>query len=141
MGSPQHPKIEELVKRSSGGGGEICRRECCQFFTGANEERSTTLATHPCLLAVLINEAAPPRSQVEGKPKPNSFYLTLIVGDKLLHNSLIDSCASTIVMPKQIVEILNIRYEPLSRGIMQLDGNKVQNVDLIKSSTNIVHMS
>lgn len=67
---------------------------------------------------MLTNEATPPKYQMEGKPKPNPFYLTLIVGDKLLHNSMIDSGASTTVMPKQIAEVLNIKYEPLNRVVM-----------------------
>lgn len=70
---------------------------------------------------------------MEGKSKPNPFYLTLIVGDKLLHNLMIDSGAITTVMPKKIVEVLNIKYEPLSKGVMQLDGNRVQTMGLIKS--------
>lgn len=82
---------------------------------------------------MLTNEVVPPKSRVEVKPKPNPFYLTLIVGDKLLHNSMIDFGASTTIMPKQIVEVLNIKNEPLNRSVMQLDGNKVQTVGLIKS--------
>lgn len=74
---------------------------------------------------MLTNESMPPKSQTEGKTKPNPFYLTLIVRDKIFHNFMIDSGASTTVMPKQIIEILNIKYEPLNRGVMQLDENKV----------------
>lgn len=84
-------------------------------------------------LAVLTNEDSPPDVQREGKPKPNPFYLTLIVGDKLLHNSMIDSRASTTVMPKQIAEVLNIKYDPLNKGVMQLDENRVQTIGLIKN--------
>lgn len=68
-----------------------------------------------CPPIVLNNEATPPNSQMEGKHKPNPFYLTLIVGDKLLHNSMI---ANTTVMPKQIAKVLNIKYEPLNRGVI-----------------------
>lgn len=46
---------------------------------------------------------------------------------------MIDSGASTTVMPKQIAKVLNIKYETLSRCAMQLDGNKVQTMGLIKS--------
>lgn len=74
---------------------------------------------------MLTNPVTPHKVQLEGKPKPNPFYLTLIVGDKLLHNSMIDSGASTTIIPKRISEVLNIRYEPLNRGVMHLDGNKV----------------
>lgn len=91
----------------------------------ANEETFATPTTQSCLPTVLTNEATLPRSQVEGKPKQNPFYLTLMVGDKILHNSLIDSDASTTIMPKKIVKVLNIKYKPLSSGFMQLDGNKV----------------
>lgn len=35
-------------------------------------------------------------------------------------------------MPKKIAEVLNIKYDPLNRGIMQLDEKKVQTVGLIK---------
>lgn len=73
----------------------------------------------------LTNEGSPSTTQGEGKTKTNPFYLTLIVGNELLHNSMIDYGASTMVMPKKIAEILNIRYDPLSKGVMQLDGNKV----------------
>lgn len=69
----------------------------------------------------------------EGKSKPNPFFLTLIVGDKLLHNFMIDSGVSTIVMPKQIAKVLNLKYEPVNRGVMKLDGNRIQTVGIIKS--------
>lgn len=59
-----------------------------------------------------------------GRMKPNTFFLTLIVGNKFLHNSVIDSGASTTIVPKQIAEVLNLKFEPLSRGVMQLDGNR-----------------
>lgn len=99
----------------------------------ASKERFQPLIEQSRSPTVLKNEVIPPRSQVEGKPKPNPFYLTLIVGDKILHNSMIDSGASTTVMPKEIVEVLNIKYESLNRGVMKLDGNKVQTMGLIKS--------
>lgn len=55
---------------------------------------------------------------------PTPFFLTLIVGDKLLHNNMIDLGASTTVMPKQVVDALKLKYEPLENGIMQLDRKK-----------------
>lgn len=54
------------------------------------------------------------------------------MGEKLLHNVMIDSSASTTVMPKQIVEALRLSYEPLKRGIIQLYGNKVKTIGVIK---------
>lgn len=60
------------------------------------------------------------------KSKPIPFFLMLVIGEKLLHNSMLDLGASTNIMPKQIVEALQIQYELLDRGIMQLDGKKIQ---------------
>ena len=36
--------------------------------------------------------------------KPPPFYISLIIGDKLVHNCMIDSGASSSVMPKQIAD-------------------------------------
>lgn len=83
---------------------------------------------------VLTNEGLEGTAIIrEDKLKPNPFFLTLIVGDKFLHNTMIDSVASTTVMPKQIAEVLNLKYDPMSRGVMQLDGNRVQTVGIIKT--------
>lgn len=68
-----------------------------------------------------------------GKSNPIPFILTLIVGDKLLHNSMIDFGVSTTIMPKQIVEALMLEYEPLNRGVGQLDGQKIQDISIIKN--------
>lgn len=57
---------------------------------------------------VLTNEGLEATTSMrEGKLKPNPFFLTLIVGDKLYHNSMIYSDASTTIMPKEIAEVLN----------------------------------
>lgn len=82
---------------------------------------------------VLTNSTREASTKVRDKPKPKPFFLTLIVGKKLLHDSMIDSGASTIVMPKQIAKALDLSYEPLNRGVMQLDGNKVKTIGVIKN--------
>lgn len=83
---------------------------------------------------VLTNEGLKGATIIrEGRLKPNPFFLTLIVGNKLLQKSIIDSDASTIIIPKQIVEVLNLKYEPVSRGVTQLDGNRVKTMGIIKS--------
>lgn len=46
---------------------------------------------------------------------------------------MIDSGASTIIMPKQIAKVLNIKYDPFNKGVMLLDGNRVQTIGLIKN--------
>lgn len=57
--------------------------------------------------------------------KPPSFYLSLIIGDKIVHNCMIDSMASSSLVPKGIVGYLGIKYEPITRGVVQLDGTAV----------------
>lgn len=54
--------------------------------------------------------------------KPPPFYLSLIIGDKLVHIFMIDSGPSSLVMPKGIADFLGIKYEPITRGVVQLDG-------------------
>lgn len=52
------------------------------------------------VLVVLTNENIEVSTNMkEGKLKHNPFFFTLIIGDKLLHNTMIDSGASTTVMP------------------------------------------
>ncbi len=43
--------------------------------------------------------------------KPPPFYVSLIIGEHLVHNCMIDSRASSSVMPKQIADKLGIKYE------------------------------
>ena len=42
------------------------------------------------------------------KKKPSPFYVSLIIGDKLVHNCIIDSRASSSVMSKCVANILGI---------------------------------
>lgn len=51
------------------------------------------------------------------KINPTPFILTLIVGDKLLHNNMINSRASTAVMSKQVADALNLSTNPLKREL------------------------
>lgn len=46
---------------------------------------------------------------------------------------MIDSGASITVVPKKIAKALGLSYEPLKKGVMQLDGNKVETVGVIKA--------
>lgn len=82
---------------------------------------------------VLIDRAKESLAKDRSRLKPYPFFLTLIVGKKILHNAMIDSGASTTAMPKQIVEALGLNYEPMKRGVMQLDGNKVETIGVIKA--------
>lgn len=42
-------------------------------------------------------------------------------------------------MPKKVADSLNIKYEPMSRGVVQLDGTVVETVGVIKEMILILH--
>ena len=50
--------------------------------------------------------------------KPPPFYISLVIGDKIVHNYMIDSGACTSFMPKNIADQLDIRYELVTNGII-----------------------
>ena len=50
--------------------------------------------------------------------RPPPFYISLIIGDKLVHNCMIDSGASSSVMPKCVVDILEMKYEPIVKDVL-----------------------
>lgn len=65
------------------------------------------------------------------KNKPPHFYVSLIIGDKLAHNCMIDFGASNSVMPKCIAKILGIKYESMFRDVIQLDGSFIKMVGIL----------
>ncbi|KAH9316044.1 hypothetical protein KI387_024671, partial [Taxus chinensis] len=48
--------------------------------------------------------------------KPPPFYLSLILRENLVHNCMVDSGASSTVMPKSIAEKLGLQYEPIEKS-------------------------
>lgn len=88
-------------------------RSCCKAILFEKKDTNHQLAR----TSTNFNEDQKKKDE-RGKLKPMPFFLTLIVEDKLLHNSMMDFGAITIVMPKQIKKALNMGYEPLERGIM-----------------------
>ena len=52
------------------------------------------------------------------KLDPPHFYGSLIIGDKLVHNCMIDSGASSSVMPRCIANALEMKYEPIVRDVL-----------------------
>ena len=46
------------------------------------------------------------------------FYVSLIIEDKIIHNFMIDSGASSSLMPKCIPDLLGNKYEPMVRDIL-----------------------
>ena len=52
------------------------------------------------------------------KVRPPPFYVSLIIGDKLVHNYMIDSRASSLVMPKCVDDALEMKYEPMFKNVL-----------------------
>lgn len=65
--------------------------------------------------------------------KPHPFYVSLIIGDKLVHNCMRDSGASNFIMPRCIADLLGIKYESMVRDVIQLDGSYVKIVGILKN--------
>ncbi|KAH9293824.1 hypothetical protein KI387_040972, partial [Taxus chinensis] len=91
---------------------------------------------------VLTNAAQPEGNHggQQGKMlKPPPFYVSLIIGNQLVHNCMIDSGASSSVMPKQIADQLGLQYETISKGVVQLDGTAVTTVGVIRNLNLTLH--
>ncbi|KAH9297975.1 hypothetical protein KI387_029657, partial [Taxus chinensis] len=91
---------------------------------------------------VLTNDAQPEgnhRGQQGKMLKPPSFYVSLIIGNQLVHNCIIDSGASSYVMPKQIADQLGLQYETISKGVVQLDGTAIATVGVIINLSLTLH--
>ena len=71
--------------------------------------------------------------------KPPPFYLSLIIGNKLVHNCLVDSGATSSVMPKRVADQLGLNYQPLEKGGLQLDVTTINTVDFIKDANLTLH--
>ena len=71
--------------------------------------------------------------------KPPPFYLSLIIGDKLVHNCMVDSGATSSVMPKKLVDQLGLKYQPVEKGVVQLDGTSIHTIGLIKDVSLTLH--
>ena len=62
-----------------------------------------------------------PSREVEIKSKkvrPPPFYVFLFIEDKLVHNFMIDSRASSSVMPKCVTNALEMKYDPIVRDVL-----------------------
>ena len=81
-------------------------------------------------------------TNVEGtskKSKPSPFYLSLIIGDKIVHNCMIDSGASSSIMPRCVADQACLKYEPMIKHVLQLDGTLVIIVGIIKGLRMALH--
>lgn len=66
------------------------------------------------------------------KIKPPLFCISLIIGDEVVHNFMIEFGASTSIMPRNIIDQLGIKYEPMTKGVNQLDGTSCKIIGVVK---------
>ena len=76
-----------------------------------------------------------PSEEVETTKKVRSppFYVSLIIGDNLVHNYMINLGASSSVMPKCIAHILEVKYEPVVKDALQLDGSAIKTMGILNN--------
>ncbi len=60
----------------------------------------------------------PIREEDTSKKKKPPLLSLFYIGDKLVHNCMIDSRANSLVMPKYVADGLGIQYEPMAKGIL-----------------------
>ena len=64
------------------------------------------------------------------------FYISLTIHDQILHNVMIDSGASHNLMPKAIMETLNLEITRPYKDLFSFDSSKVKCLGLIKDLCN-----
>jgi hypothetical protein len=74
-----------------------------------------------------------------GNEKNQPFYLSLLVNNKVLHNCMLDSGASSNVMTKKVMEQLNLRISRPYHNICAMDSRTIEVHGLIKGLQ--VHLS
>lgn len=70
---------------------------------------------------------------------PPQFYVSLIIGDNLVHSYTIDSGASSSVMPKCVANILEVKYEAIVKDVLQLDGSTVKTMGILRNFEMALH--
>ena len=60
------------------------------------------------------------------------FYIILTIHDQILHNAMLDSGASHNLMPKAIMETLNLEITRPYKNVFSFDSRKVKCLGLIK---------
>ena len=83
-------------------------------------------------------------TNVEGtskKSKPSPFYLSLIIRDKIVHNCMINSGASTSIMPRCVADQVGLKYEPMIKQVIQLGGLSMIMIGIIKGLRMELHAS
>ena len=81
---------------------------------------------------------------VNGKHQDGSvppFYISLIIHDQILHNAMLDSGASHNLIPKAIMETLNLDITRPYKDLFSFDSSKVKCLGLIKDLCHISSIS
>ena len=60
------------------------------------------------------------------------FYISLTIHNQILHNAMLDSGASHNLMPKAIMETLNLEITRPYKDLFSFDSSKVKCIGLIK---------
>ena len=72
---------------------------------------------------------------VNGKPLEGgilTFYISLTIHEKILHNAMLDSGASHNLMPKSVMEKLNLDITRPYKDLFSFDSSQVKCLGLIK---------
>ena len=113
--------LTELVKH------EIYRSQISKYLNFVENEDSVNLFDdQPDLIF---------GPDVNGKPVEGgipSFYIILNIHDKILHNSMLDSGASHNLMPKSVMEKLNLDITRPYKDLFSFDSRQVKCLGLIK---------
>ena len=73
------------------------------------------------------------------KVRPPPFYVSIIIGDKLVHNCMVDSRASSSIMPKCVVDALEMKYGPIIRDVLQLNGSTIWTIGILRNVEMSLH--
>lgn len=73
------------------------------------------------------------------KYKSSPLYLSLIIGDRIVHNCMIDSGASSSIIPRCIADQLGMKYEPMIKHVLQLYGTLVTILGILKGIKMSLH--
>ena len=70
---------------------------------------------------------------------PPPFYFSLIIGDKLFYNCMIDPGASSSIMPKCVADLMDIKYDPMVSDVLKLDGGYLKTIGVLKNIEMALH--
>lgn len=67
-----------------------------------------------------------------GKIGPLLLYISLHIEGHVVHNYLINFGVSTTIIPNKIVDVMHFKCMRTSNEVLQLDGNNVRPIGIIK---------